>query len=68
MTQPIYYQYSYLKGSTRTAAPVGDFEVAAFGDLDADSATSSFARTGKINTTTGQLVLASQLYIDNEME
>jgi type IV pilus assembly protein PilA len=72
LTQPIYYQYSYLKTSQKTAAPINGaatyFEAAAFGDLDADSVISSFARTGTVNSATGNLLLATQVYIDNEFE
>ena len=68
LSQPVYYQYSYNKGAQITKAPAGDFEVAAVGDLDADALLASFARTGKVNATTGQLILATQVYIDNEFE
>jgi type IV pilus assembly protein PilA len=75
MTQPIYYQYNYNLGGNIAAgntapaagAPNG-FEAAAVGNLDADGANSYFARTGNVNTATGQLVLASQVYIENEYE
>jgi type IV pilus assembly protein PilA len=70
LTQPIYYQYSYLRASKLTAAPVTGtyFEAAAIGDIDSDGVTSSFARTGTVNTSTGNLILATQVYIDNEFE
>jgi type IV pilus assembly protein PilA len=71
LTQPIYYQYLYTKGGGKTKVAVGageTFEAAAFGDLDADTVISTFARTGKANTSTGQLVLATQVYIENEFE
>jgi type IV pilus assembly protein PilA len=71
LTQPIYYQYLYTKGGgkSKVAPPAGEtFEAAAFGDLDADTVISTFARVGKANTSTGQLVLATQVYIENEFE
>ena len=70
LTQPIYYQYSYLRGSKVTNAPVSGtyFEAAALGDIDSDGVFSSFARTGTVNTATGNLILATQIYVDNEFE
>ena len=71
ITQPIYYQYVYTKNSgISQAKQVGTetFESAAFGNLDGDSVISTFARTGKANTSTGQLVLSTQIYIENEFE
>lgn len=75
MTQPIYYQYNYnlggnvAPGNTAPAAAAPDgFEAAAVGNLDGDAANSYFARTGNVNTATGQLVLATQVYIENEYE
>jgi hypothetical protein len=44
------------------------FEAAAVGDVDADGVNSLFCRTGVINTTTNSLVVASQVYIENEYE
>jgi len=74
MTQPIYYQYHYYKDSS-TAAPNNPakctkdcYEAAAVGDLDGDGATSIFALTGEINTKTGKLKKATQVYIENEFE
>lgn len=68
ISQPIYFQYGYLRGSQVTKAPAGDFEASALGDLDSDGVVSSFSRTGRVNTATGQLVLATQIYIENEFE
>jgi type IV pilus assembly protein PilA len=78
MTQPIYYQYWYnhnaagigvgdISGMT---APAGDYFIAAaVGDLDGDAASyATFARTGEVNTTTSQLVVSTQVYIDDEFE
>ncbi|WP_437330930.1 type IV pilin protein [Sorangium sp. So ce381] len=74
MSQPIYYQYHYLRGANNTAvtgAPVVGagllgFEASAVGDLDGDGTTSGFARGGTI--TNGELALATQIYIDQEFE
>ncbi|MGK3993388.1 type IV pilin protein [Sorangium sp. So ce1024] len=74
MTQPIYYQYQYLQGGGRigtTTAPdptAEGFEAGAVGDLDNDSVFSYFIRGGTVNTTTGQLVVATQIHIENEYE
>jgi type IV pilus assembly protein PilA len=76
LTQPIYYQYHYNKGggfvsAGLTGAPAygaESFEAAAQGDLDADAAASTFSRGGTVNTTTGQLILATQVFIDAEFE
>ena len=71
LTQPIYYQYSYRFASVQTKAPTTGanyFEASAIGDIDSDGVFSSFARTGAVNTATGQLVLATQLYVENEFE
>ncbi len=74
MTQPHYYQYHYYKDSS-TAAPNNPakckkdcYEAAAIGNLDGDTATSIFALTGAINTKTGKLKKATQVYIENEFE
>ncbi|KYF68892.1 fimbiral protein pilA [Sorangium cellulosum] len=73
MTQPIYYQYHYAKGartgvSPASPDPTGDgFEAGAQGDLDGDgSAYSAFARGGTV--VNGELVLATQVFIENEYE
>ena len=44
------------------------YEASARGDLDGDGATSLFARTGQINTTTFQLRASTQIYIFEEYE
>jgi type IV pilus assembly protein PilA len=69
--QAIYYQLNYKRDSKLTNAPTTGttyFEASAMGDLDSDGVTSSFARTGTVNTSTGQLVLATQIYVENEFE
>jgi type IV pilus assembly protein PilA len=71
MSQPIYYQYHYLRdasvgipGAPPIAAP--GFEAAALGDLDGDGVRSGFSRGGTV--TAGQLTLATQVYVDDEYE
>jgi len=74
MSQPVYYQYNYnaAAGYVATNNPAvpnaNGFEAAAIGDLDGDAANSIFARTGQINTATAQLVVSTQVYIENEYE
>lgn len=74
MTQPIYYQYNYnaAAGYVATNNPAvpnaNGFEAAAIGDLDGDTANSIFARTGQVNTATAQLIVSTQVYIENEYE
>jgi type IV pilus assembly protein PilA len=72
MTQPIYYQYQYHAGSgylTPAAASIGPkgFEAAAVGDLNGDGVDSHFARTARVDAS-GQIVLSTEIYIDNEFE
>jgi type IV pilus assembly protein PilA len=69
---PQYYQYQYHAGSgyvTPAGASAGPrgFEASAIGDLNGDKVESHFARTGAVNAS-GQLVLSTQLYVDNEFE
>lgn len=77
ISQPIYYQYHYLRGANNThaaltgAPTVGagllGFEASAIGDIDGDaSAFSGFARGGTI--TNGELALATQIFVNNEFE
>ncbi|MCC6555204.1 MAG: type II secretion system protein [Polyangiaceae bacterium] len=75
ITNPIYFQYSYQvgggyvsQGAVGAPIPAGleAFEAAARGDLDGDGTASVFARTGEVRN--GQLVLATQIFIDNELE
>lgn len=73
ISSPIYYQYDYTiapKFTTGQAAFSGTgFEASAQGDLDGDATTfSQFSRTGQVNTATKRLVLASQVYINNEFD
>jgi len=75
ITQPIYFQYHYQVGGGYLSqavpgAPVPSgaeaFEAAARGDLDGDGAPSLFARTGEVRN--GQLVLSTQIFLDDELE
>ncbi|WP_437878932.1 type IV pilin protein [Sorangium sp. So ce513] len=76
MTQPMYYQYHYYRGARVpgvTGGPtpgtgVNGFEAGAVGDLDNDGVFSYFVRGGTVNTDTGQLVVATQVHIENEYE
>ncbi|WP_437738503.1 type IV pilin protein [Sorangium sp. So ce1335] len=74
INQPIYYQYQYLQGTQitgPTAAPnpgATGFEAGAIGNLDADAVNSYFIRGGSVDAATGQLTLATQIYIENEYE
>jgi len=75
ITQPHYYQYSYVVNSMfaapgNTGAPCNTdcYEAGARGDLDGDSTLSMFARTGQINTGTQQLKASTQVYIEDEYE
>ncbi|MDI1433775.1 type IV pilin protein [Polyangium sorediatum] len=79
ISDPIYYQYSFTKGSApvgATATPAGpavngteSFEAAAKGDLDGDgSEFGIFTLTGQVDNTTKQLVRATQVFISNEYE
>jgi type IV pilus assembly protein PilA len=75
--QPIYYQYSYVKGDSLAAplnpgkCPTGEncYEAGAMGDLNGDGVVfSRYARTGHINAATGELRVATQIYVENEEE
>ncbi|MRG91791.1 type IV pilin protein [Polyangium spumosum] len=79
ISDPIAYQYTYTKGSApigATATPAGpavngaeSFEAAARGDLDGDTTEFGiFTLTGQVDTTTKQLVRATQVFISNEYE
>lgn len=75
ITQPIYYQYLYAKGGNYPSngkpnapayAGTEAFEAAARGDLDSDGVLSTFSRGGEVRN--GQLVLSTQIYMDEEFE
>jgi type IV pilus assembly protein PilA len=63
MSQPQYYLYNY----TATNA-TGTMVASAEGDLDGDSTSSRFSRTGTVNTTTRSLIMDTQLTITEEFE
>lgn len=73
MTTPIYYQYSYQKGSGYLSPAVGGpdpggdgFEAAARGDSDGDGSYSTFARSGSV--VSKRLRLSTQIFIHEEFE
>ena len=74
ITQPHYYQYIYQLGTVGDTAndakcgSVNCYSAAAKGDLDGDSSTSLFVRTGEVNMSTGKLKASTQVYIENEFE
>jgi type IV pilus assembly protein PilA len=79
LTQPIYYQYHYLRdGATPgdgdwTGLPAltnpENFLAAAVGDLEGDAAGfAAFGRSGEVNPATAQLVVSTQVYIADEFE
>jgi type IV pilus assembly protein PilA len=77
VTQPILFRYHYGRGTATQVAPNNPkstggaskaFEAAAEGDLDGDGVTSKFAITGKANLTTQALIVAPQIYIEDETE
>lgn len=71
MSMPIHYRYQYNKGSGYLAPSVSPgangFEASAQGDLNGDGTLSMFARTGAVGPS-GAIVLATSIYIDNELE
>lgn len=75
MTMPMYYQYSYTKGSSPISAARGgptvsgaeSFEAAAQGDLDGDHETSAFTIVGQTDAA-GELRVGTQIFIADEAE
>jgi len=71
ISTPTYYQYHYNQGSGYLMPSLGTspdgFEAAAVGDIDADGVASKFARHGEVSPG-GQLVLGTQIAIENEFE
>jgi type IV pilus assembly protein PilA len=71
---PIYYQYQYTRdGSPAAPANPGScssdcYEAGALGDLDGDGNLARFARTGQINTSTGELKAQTQIYTEADAE
>jgi type IV pilus assembly protein PilA len=74
LTQPHYYSYMYTKDGqlavNNTGSPCAKdcYEAYAEGDLDGDGTKARFALTGQVNTGTGQLKKATQVFIENEFE
>ena len=77
VSSPIYYLYSYTgdgtipvsaAGGWSGTAPSVGFEAGAQGDLDGDGILAYFARTGSVNTATGTIRLATQVFVANEFE
>jgi type IV pilus assembly protein PilA len=68
MTQPVYYQYQYNQGASPcgAGAPGTGFEACAQGDLDGNGTPSTFARIGDVRN--GNVVVSTELYINNEFE
>jgi type IV pilus assembly protein PilA len=76
MTEPIYYSYAYVTGtgSNLAGATAAGFEASAVGDLNGDAAgsvapgptTSFFARGADVRN--GEVVLSTQVFIQNEFE
>jgi type IV pilus assembly protein PilA len=68
MTSPMYYQYSYVTGAGtgKSGATASGFEVSARGDLDGNGVSSLFARGADVRN--GEVVLSTQIYIENEFE
>jgi type IV pilus assembly protein PilA len=68
MGMPMYYQYGYVQGagSGKSGATANGFEASARGDLDGNGATSLFARGADVRN--GNVVLSTQIYIENEFE
>jgi type IV pilus assembly protein PilA len=72
--QPIYFQYSYTRGSSpiapgSPAACTGDcYEAAARGDADGDGTYAVYSRNGHVNEATGMLRASTMTYLENEGE
>lgn len=73
ISDPIYYRYTYQKGSGYVSPALGapdpggeGFEAAAQGDLDGDGTLSTFARSGAI--VNKRMRLTTQVFIHDEME
>jgi len=72
--QPIYYQLAYTKDGSPIASAnpakcvTACYEAGARGDLNGNDVYAEFARTGHINTATGRLKAASQIYVAREFE
>lgn len=76
MTQAIYYQYRYTKGTAPVSADITgaptvnaaeSFEAAAVGDLDGDTTFSRFAIIGQADTA-NEMRVATQVAVGDEFE
>ena len=75
MTEPQYYQYTYIaggpyKGPKRGGPDPGPngFEIAAEGDLDGNGVTSLFTRTGVVDAQTGMVRMSKEIWSDKPNE
>jgi len=76
MSDPIYFQYHYLRNSTTLCSTylcppttqTPNFEAAALGDQDGDGGYSAFILNGQIDAATGQLVRATYIHVYDEFE
>jgi type IV pilus assembly protein PilA len=68
MTQPIYYQYVYVQGvaEPNSGATANGFYAQAQGDLNNNAILSTFSRGADVRN--GQVVLSTQIFINNEFE
>ena len=75
ITNPIYFQYRYAKGTGYVGPARGlpdpgpdGFEVAAVGDLDGDGRTSTFTMVGVVDPKLGTVKTSTQIYCDDPDE
>ncbi len=74
LSTPIYYQYLYTKDGSPAApnnpAACGSdcYEAGALGDANGNGILSMIARTGSVNTLTGELRESTYIYVENESE
>lgn len=75
ITNPIYFQYRYTKGTGYVGPARGlpnpgpdGFEAAAVGDLDGDGRTSTFTMVGVVDPKLGVVKVSTQVYCDDPDE
>ncbi len=75
LPEPHYFRYGYSAGGPYKGPALGGpdpgpdgFEVTAEGDLDGDGETSLFTLAGRVDPTTGAVVLANGAFIARELE
>jgi type IV pilus assembly protein PilA len=68
MSEPTYFSYGYVTGvgSGLSGATAAGFEASAMGDLNGNLTTSLFARGADLRN--GQVVLSTELFVQNEFE